>query len=149
LPAWGELGAHYAGRDVVVRKLGVPGQPELAMGVIAAGGVRVLNEAVMGRLHISAEVIEEAAERERVELQRREQQYRGGRAGAELTGRTVVLVDDGLATGTSMRAAVRGVRTAQPEKIVVAVPVGATEAYQDLEGVADDEVRHLLAGPGR
>ena len=124
----------------VVRKLGVPGQPELAMGAIASGGVRVLNVAVVRHLRISETAIADVAGRESTELARRERTYRGDRPAVALADRTVVLVDDGLATGASMRAAVEAVRAAGPGRIVVAVPVGAQETCQMLAEVADEVV---------
>ena len=124
----------------VVRKLGVPGQPELAMGAIASGGVRVLNSAAVQHLDISAAAIEEVAGRELTELARREREYRGDRPAVEFAGRTVVLVDDGLATGATMRAAVEAVRAKGPGRIVVAVPVGAPDTCQTVDEIADEVV---------
>lgn len=122
----------------VVRKLGVPGQPELAMGAIASGDVRVLNDAVVRHLGISEAAIDEVAGRELTELSRREREYRGDRPPVQLTGRTVVLVDDGLATGATMRAAVQAVRASGASTIVVAVPVGAPDSCQQVDEVADE-----------
>lgn len=127
----------------VVRKLGVPGHEELAMGAIAQGGVRVLNEDVVGALGIPAVTIERVAAAEAAELSRRERIYRGGAAPPDLRGHTVVLVDDGLATGATMAAAVRGVRAQAPERIIVAVPVASREAMQALGGLADECVAVL------
>lgn len=124
----------------VVRKLGTPGQPELAMGAIASGGVRVLNTRLVRELGIADAVLERVAARELLELRRREQHYRGDRPRPGLAGRTVVLVDDGLATGASARAAVTAVRAADPARVVLAVPVGAPDVCRLLEGVADDVV---------
>ncbi|MBZ4330705.1 phosphoribosyltransferase [Corallococcus interemptor] len=121
----------------VVRKLGTPGHEELAMGAIATGGVTVLNEGVVRRLGIPRSAIAAAAEREARELVRREQLFRDGRPPAPVEGRTVVLVDDGLATGSTMRAALRALRQHQPARIVVGVPVGAPETCADLEREAD------------
>ena len=133
--------ALHAPLDVfVVRKLGVPGHRELAMGAIASGGVRVLNDDVVASLRISAAAIEETAREERAELERRERAYRDGRAAAELEGRIVVLVDDGLATGATMKAAVRAVRKHAPARIVVAVPVGAPQSCEELAALADEVV---------
>lgn len=123
---------------VVVRKLGVPGQPELAMGAIASRGVRVLNDAVVRHLGISEAAIADVAGQESTELARREREYRGDRPPVPLAGRTVVMVDDGLATGASMRAAVEAVRAVGAGRIIVAVPVGAPESCQMLDEVADE-----------
>jgi putative phosphoribosyl transferase len=131
----------------VVRKLGVPARPELAMGAIASGGVRVLNAPVLRQLGLTDADVERVADTELVELQRREREYRGARPPVVLLGRHVVLVDDGLATGATMRAAVRAVSAAAPASVVVAVPVGAPEACELLGGVAD-EVLCLHAPPG-
>lgn len=154
----------------LVRKLGVPGHEELAMGAVAEGGVRVLNRDVIGPLGIPPEVIERVSLAERDELRRRERMYRGDSPGPELAGRTVVLVDDGLATGSTMAAAVEGVRAQHPRRIVVAVPVASREAmewlrraagecvsvltprsfggvgewYEDFRQITDDEVRAVL-----
>ncbi|MBH8566166.1 phosphoribosyltransferase [Nostoc sp. CENA67] len=119
---------------LVVRKLGVPNDQELAMGAIAPLGVLVLNQDIVNQLNISDEVITRVAERERQELERRERLYRGDRPILELRGRTVILVDDGLATGATMWAAVVALRKQEPASIVVAVPVAATETYEDLQG---------------
>ena len=110
----------------VVRKLGVPGYEELAMGAVATGGVRVLNDQLVQRLRIPEYVIEAAATREQQELARRERLYRGGRPPPEVRGRTVILVDDGLATGATMRAAIMALRKLQPARIVVAVPTASS-----------------------
>lgn len=123
---------------LVVRKLGAPGQPELAMGAIASGGMRVLNMDVVRQLDISAATIDQVARRELVELERRERKYRGSRCALELSGRSVVLVDDGLATGATMRAAVAAVRALRPRRVVVAVPVGAPDSCRLLAEVADE-----------
>ena len=127
----------------VVRKLGVPGHEELAMGAIAQGGIRVLNEDVIGALGIPAVTIERVAAAETAELARRERIYRGGAPAPDLRGHTVVLVDDGLATGATMAAAVRGVRTQSPDRIIVAVPVASREAMQAIGEVADECVAVL------
>lgn len=123
-----------------VRKLGVPGHEELAMGAIAAGGVRVMNEAVAGPLHIPARVVAAVAAREGRELARQEQTFRGDRPPPEVRGRTVLLVDDGLATGATMRAAVAAVRRLDPARVVVAVPVGSAQTCADFEAEADEVV---------
>lgn len=113
-----------------VRKLGVPGQEELAMGAIASGGTRVLNEEVVRQLGITKENIAEIARRERRELERRERLYRGNRPVPKLDGRTIILVDDGLATGSTMRAAMSAVRKQHPAHIIVAVPVAAASTCE-------------------
>lgn len=155
----------------LVRKLGVPGQEELALGAIATGGTRVLNEGVVRELGIPARAIDEVAEREGRELARRERAYRGGRPESVPRGRVVILVDDGLATGATMRAAVLALRRRDPARIVVAVPVAASAIcaafraevdeivcaatpvpfyavgawYEEFGQTTDDEVRALLA----
>jgi putative phosphoribosyl transferase len=159
----------------LVRKLGVPGQEELAMGAIATGGVRVLNLDVVRYLGISDEVIELVAEAEERELRRRERAYRDDRPAPDVRGGTVILVDDGLATGSTMRAAVRALQKLLPAKIVVAVPVAAQQTcdelkrevdevvcaetpepfrgvglwYEDFSQTTDEEVRSLLAHAAR
>jgi predicted phosphoribosyltransferase len=164
--------ALHAPLDVfVVRKLGVPGHEELALGAIATGGTRVLNQDVLRILNISPETIESVTQSQEQELRRREQVYRGERPPLDVQGRTVILVDDGLATGATMRAAVAALRQRRPSKIVVAVPVAAPSTceefarevdslvcsrtpepfgavglwYRDFAQTADDEVRELLA----
>ena len=124
----------------LVRKLGVPGHRELAMGAIASGGVRVLNEDVVHWYGIPAAVIDEAAREEQIELERREGAYREGRQPAEVRGRVVLLIDDGLATGSTMKAAVQAVRAHAPSRVVVAVPVGARSTCRELEEMADEVV---------
>lgn len=121
----------------LVRKLGVPGHEELAMGAIASGGVRVLNDDVVKALHIPEAVIDQVAAREEQELNRREETYRNGRPAPQLTDRTVILVDDGLATGASMSAAVAGLRAQNPAQIVVAVPTAAPETCEQFEQRVD------------
>ena len=156
---------------LVVRKLGLPQQPELAMGAIGAGGVLELNPELIVEGHVSQQALDTVVQRERLELQRRETAYRGERPPPRLRGRCVVLVDDGIATGASMRAALDVLRRAQPARIVVAVPVAAAQSllepglaeaevvtlarpwnlggvgrfYQDFGQTSDDEVRELLA----
>jgi predicted phosphoribosyltransferase len=133
--------ALHAPLDVfVVRKLGVPGQPELAMGAIATGGVRVLNEDVIDALGIPLDVIEAVTAEEQRELARREQLYRGHHPAPNLRGRIVILIDDGLATGSTMRAAVAAARQQQPARILVAVPVAAPSTYDDFQGEVDEIV---------
>ena len=157
----------------LVRKLGVPRWSELAMGAVASGGAVVMNDSVVSSLHITDEQVREVIDSETVELERRERAYRGGRPVADPRGKIVILVDDGIATGASMLAAVRAVRAAGPQSIVVAVPVGPQSAccelareaddvvcatmppgfeavgqvYGDFHQVSDDEVRELLATP--
>jgi putative phosphoribosyl transferase len=172
--AWEVAAALRAELDVfLVRKLGVPQWSELAMGALASGGVVVMNDNVLSSLSISDEQVREVVDRETAELNRREQAYRGGRPVADPHGKTVIVVDDGIATGASMLAAVRALRASSPESIVVAVPVGpqsvskllAQEAddvvcatmpndfeavgqvFIDFHQVSDDEVRELLATP--
>ncbi len=122
----------------VVRKLGVPGQEELAMGAIATGGVRVVNRDVVEALLIPPAVLDRVAEQERRELERRERSYRGDRPEPEVAGRTVILVDDGLATGSTMRAAVAALRQQGPARIVVAVPVAAPSTCEELRREVDE-----------
>ena len=124
----------------VVRKLGVPGEPELAMGAIASGGIEVLNPAVVGPLGIGREEIDRVADAERRELERRELAYRAGRAAVPLTNRTVILVDDGIATGSTVLAACQAIRSMRPERLIVAAPVAPPEARSRLVGVADEFV---------
>src|SRR5262249_17627037 len=158
----------------VVRKLGVPGQEELAMGAVASGGVRVLNPEVVAALgRFAPDAIERVTAKEAAEVQRREEQYRGTGAFPELKGRTVILVDDGLATGATMRAAARAVRAREPARLIIAVPVapessceeirleadeivcaftpesffGVGQFYQNFHQTTDDEVREFLARP--
>jgi len=122
----------------LVRKLGVPGHEELAMGAIASGGVRVLNREVVDRLRIPAKLIETAAAREQLELSRRERLYRDDRPAAALRDRIVILVDDGLATGSSMRAAVAALRKLHPAKVIVAVPTASPEVCEDFQTEVDE-----------
>jgi predicted phosphoribosyltransferase len=157
----------------LVRKLGVPQWPELAMGAVATGGGVVLNTELLKSLNIGDDALDAAIARETAELQRREQAYRGGRGPLELTGRTVVLVDDGIATGATMIAAVRAVKHAGAAQVIIGVPVGPRsvcrelrreadevvcslmppdfhavgQVFADFHQVSDDEVRTLLAAP--
>ncbi len=124
----------------LVRKLGVPGYEELAMGAVATGGVRVLNDSVARGLGIPADSIDTATAREQEELARRERLYRGDAPPPEVRDRVVLLVDDGLATGSTMHAAIRALRAMRPAGIVVAAPVGAPEACARLRSEADDVV---------
>jgi predicted phosphoribosyltransferase len=156
---------------IVVRKLGVPGREELAMGAIAGGGECVLNREIVTGLGIARDDIETAIARETVEVERREREYRGDRPRPDLAGRVAVLVDDGLATGSTMHAAVRAVRREKPAEIIVAVPTAPPAAcsareleadevvcvrrprpflavglsYDDFTQTSDDRVRDLLA----
>jgi putative phosphoribosyl transferase len=124
----------------VVRKLGMPGHPEFAIGAIASGGVRVLSDDVVRWYRIPDTAIEAVTQTELTELERREREYRDGRPLTQLRGRTVILVDDGLATGSTMRAAVQAVRAHEPARVVVAVPVGAPETCEQFADVADNTV---------
>jgi putative phosphoribosyl transferase len=123
----------------MVRKLGVPGHEELAMGAIASGEICFLNDSVIRSFEISPEVVDHAIARARYELEEREREFRTGRP-VELRARVVVLVDDGLATGASMRAAVMAVRERHPARVIVATPVAARETYQDFTKLADEIV---------
>jgi putative phosphoribosyl transferase len=124
----------------LVRKLGTPGHRELAMGAIASGGVRVLNDDVVRWYGISNDAIEAVAREEERELVRRERAYREGREPVPIERRVAILVDDGLATGSTMRAAVKAVRQLRPSVVVVAVPVGARETCDELSAIADEVV---------
>jgi putative phosphoribosyl transferase len=124
----------------VVRKLGVPGHRELAMGAIASGGIRVLNPEVVQALRIPEPMIDAVAAQEQKELQRQQRAYRGDVPFPDLAGRTVIVVDDGLATGSTMRAAVRALRQLEPARIVVAAPVAAAETCRSLAKEADEVV---------
>ena len=159
----------------LVRKLGLPGQEELAIGAIASGGVRVLNEALVEELQLSRNLIEQITAREEPELKRREELYREGQPAAPVRGRTVILVDDGLATGSTMKAAAQALRRQEPERVIVAVPVAAKQTcdefrrdvdevicaytpapfmavgiwYEDFSQTTDHEVQHLLELAGQ
>jgi len=121
----------------VVRKLGLPGYEELAMGAIASGGVRVVNDDVVRQFRVNADAIDIVADDELQELERRETAYRNGRPPPNVAGKTVILVDDGLATGSTMRAAVLALRQLHPAAVIVAVPVGAAETCEQLKEYAD------------
>ena len=125
---------------LIIRKLGVPGHEEYAMGALGGGGHIVVNQDVVGPLHISQQTLNDVAEAEGRELVRREADYRQGRPPADVTGRTAILVDDGMATGASMRVAAEVVRESGPRTLVVAVPVGTESACRQLMTVADDVV---------
>ena len=124
----------------LVRKLGTPGHPELAMGAIASGGIKVLNDDVVRALGIRPEQIDAVARQEQVELERRDAEYRKGRQLPSLANQTVILVDDGLATGSTMRAAVEAVKQQKPARVIVAVPVGAPETCRALRETADEVI---------
>jgi len=130
---------------LIVRKVGLPWQPELAMGAIASGGIYIRNEPVIRAAGVSDDEFMEAAHREGEELKRRERRYRGNRPLPAMAGRTVILVDDGLATGSTMRAAIAAVRAFHPAEVVVAVPVGAADSVTELEALAEDVI--CLATP--
>jgi putative phosphoribosyl transferase len=140
VPVAAEVARHLDGElDVVVaRKLGSPVSPELAIGAVTADGVRFLNTKVIEMLDVPAAYIERVAADQQAEAQRREARFRGGRAPLRVAGRTVILVDDGLATGATMRAAVRAMRTQGPARLVVAVPVGAPDACAALRTEVDE-----------
>jgi predicted phosphoribosyltransferase len=131
----------------VVRKLGVPGHEELAMGAIASGGVRVINEDVVRALRIPEQVIEAAVERETREVRRRESEYRDSRPSPRVDGRVVILVDDGLATGSTRRAAVAALRELDPGRIIVAVPTAAQTTCEELRLEADEVVCDITPEP--
>lgn len=124
----------------LVRKLGLPGHPELAMGAIASGGIRVLNDDVVNWYGVPDRAIEAVARDEQAELERREREYRQGRPLVDLRGKTVILVDDGLATGSTMKAAVQAVRRLSPAQVIVAVPVGSPSSCGELSDIADETV---------
>jgi putative phosphoribosyl transferase len=172
VPVATEIAQHLAADLdlMIVRKLGMPGYEELAMGAIASGGARVLNHQVIAHGNVSDDAVEKVAERERKELERREQTYRGSRAWPAMSDATVILVDDGLATGATMSAALESLKIYQPRETVVAVPVAPADTirklrsgadnivcletpdhfgsigqwYRDFQQVSDDEVRQLL-----
>lgn len=127
-----------------VRKLGVPSQPELAMGAVSTGGVRVLNEEIIRAVGVGREDVEFATETQRKEIDRREQLYRGGRPAPVLAGRTVILVDDGIATGATMRAAITVVRAQQAKRVVVGTPVAAASTVSELSSEVDEIVSVLM-----
>jgi len=133
----------------LVRKLGVPGYEELAMGAIASGGVRVVNDDVVRQLAIPGEVIDAVAAEERRELERRERAYRNDRPPPDVKGRTVILIDDGLATGSTMRAAAAALHKLGPARIVVAVPVSAPETCDEIREEVDEVVCAVTPEPFR
>ncbi len=124
----------------IVRKLGVPGHKELAMGAIASGGVRVLNYDVLGRLNISNQTIDEVTAKELRELQRRDRVYRGDRLPPNVRNHTIILIDDGIATGSTIRAAITIIRQQQPRRIIVATPVAPQVVCEELQGLVDEVV---------
>lgn len=128
----------------VVRKLGVPGREELAMGAIASGGVRVLNGEVIEGLNIPDDVIDAVAATELQELERRERAYRDGRPAPDVQGRIVILVDDGIATGSTMKAAIKALRQLEASRIVVAVPTAALSTVREMRGDVDDLVAVMM-----
>jgi predicted phosphoribosyltransferase len=130
-----------------VRKLGVPGHQELAMGAIATGGIRILHDGVIQELGIPQRTIDIVSDQEQQELERRERIYRGERSAPVIENRTVIVVDDGLATGSSMRAAVRALRRRNPARLVVAVPTAPAEACQQLRESADEVVCVVTPDP--
>jgi predicted phosphoribosyltransferase len=145
LPRGGIPVAYEIGKELgvpvdvfVVRKLGVPGQEELAMGAIATGDMRIINYDVVEQLGIHQETIDAVTDQERKELRRREQLYRGERPPREIRGRSVILVDDGIATGSTMRAAIAALRQLSPARIVVAVPVASPETCQQIGAEVDE-----------
>lgn len=131
----------------IVRKLGLPWHPELAMGAIASGGIRIINEDVVDAYGVRADDLARVTAAEQTELERREQQYRDGRPAPDLADRTILLVDDGLATGTTMRAAVEALRAKSPARIVVAVPVAAPETCEAMRSVADEVICAVTPEP--
>lgn len=159
---------------LIVRKLGLPGEEELAIGAIASGGIRILNQDIIDMLGISQMTVDRVTEQETLELQRREQQYRGNQPALDIHDRRVILVDDGLATGATMLAAIRAVRTRHVAQVVVAIPTASTQAiyllrqevdevyyvmapepfegvgrwYEDFSQITDEEVRSLLRNAG-
>lgn len=134
---------------VIVRKLGVPGQEEYAMGAIATGGWRVINEDAIQIMRIDRRTLDEATAREEAELKRREQAYRGDRPFPSVRGKTVVLIDDGIATGSTMRAAARAVRSLQPAELIIAVPTAPRSVHKEFAGEADEIVALITPAPFR
>jgi len=130
----------------LVRKLGAPGQPELAIGAIASGGVRIVDEPIAATLRVTPRQLAEIEAREQRELERRERSYRGNRRATRLEGKTVILVDDGVATGSSMKAAIRAIRAKAPEAIVVAVPVAPPATAREIGALVDDFVCVMTPG---
>lgn len=131
----------------IVRKLGLPGHEELAIGAIASGGIRVLNEDIICAFNIPEDMLNRITQQELQELQRREQSYRGDRSAPDIRDRTVILIDDGLATGASMRAAVTGLRAQHPARIVIAVPTAARETCDAFKSEVDEIVCVITPEP--
>jgi putative phosphoribosyl transferase len=145
LPRGGIPVAYEIGKELgvpvdvfVVRKLGVPGQEELAMGAIASGDVRIINYDVVNQFGIDQETIDRITDEERQELRRREQLYRGDRRPPALAGKSIILVDDGIATGSTMRAAIAAMRQSTPARLIVAVPVAAASTYREMSAEVDE-----------
>lgn len=146
--AWEVARALHAPLDLfIVRKLGIPDHEEAAMGAIATGGVQVLNQELIHQLAIPSRVVERVIERERRELERRTRLYRGDHPAPTLAGREVMLVDDGLATGATMRAAVRAVRQQAPARVTVAIPVAAADACEEFRAEVDEVVCGMTPTP--
>jgi putative phosphoribosyl transferase len=129
----------------IVRKLGVPGHEELAMGAIASGGIRILNHAVIGSTRIPEEVLEAVTKKERIEMERRELAYRGHRSAPMVRDKTIILVDDGIATGSTMLAAIAALKLQQPARIIVAAPAAPAESCDELQRTVDEVV--VIARP--
>lgn len=145
LPRGGVVVAYEVARELqlpldifVVRKLGVPGYEELAMGAIASGGVRVMNQDVLKMINISEDKIEDAVKKEERELDRREKAYRENRPGIDIKSKIIILIDDGLATGATMRAAISALNKQHPRKIIIAVPVASPETCEDFRSKVDE-----------
>jgi putative phosphoribosyl transferase len=154
LPRGGVVVAHEIAEKLallldifLVRKLGVPGYEELAMGAIASGGIRVMNEEVLRQIRISDSEIEAVSRREEMELKRREAAYRGNRPQLDVKGLTVILVDDGLATGSTMRAAVTALRRQKPGRIVIAVPTASPDVCNEFRAEVDEILCGITPAP--
>lgn len=138
---------------MVVRKLGTPGHEELAMGAIASGGKRILNDEIIRMSNVSDSALEEVTEREQKELERREKTYRGDRPWPDVSDYTVIIVDDGVATGATMKAAADALRSYKPKELIIAIPVAPPDTVEELRSKADDiiclETPHAFGGIGR